>query len=368
MLFPSSNRGACLMGLAVLGILAALTDVRISLAGGQRADEQRPIELVVQFPARSAEEVERQLTLPLESALANLPHLRGMCSLSASGRSHLALFFEPDAPMDEMRREVAERIQRVKDLPQDVKPELSASGRFREVLRFSLLPNPEQPPSIDTLCGFHERIVRRHLLRVPGVAAVYTSGAALPRYQIQPDPDRLARFGISVAALHAAIGKQLSASGDDDLKRGQLPHATEALGDLVVANLNGNEVGVRDLAVVQLGLGKRESQVGQSWRANDDWLDVENVVHGTVWASEDADAQRVHDEVRKALAGVAANKQPADVRVVVDPGSFTASDAAADVRRFPGQTRLPSMFPVAQDGCQQGSNPRWTARRLAGVA
>jgi Cu/Ag efflux pump CusA len=327
---------AFLMGPAVIGILAAFTDVQISLAGGERAGEQAPIELVVDCPAHSAEEVERQTTLPLESALADLPHLRRMRTLSAPGRTHVALFFEPAAPMAEMRRKVAKRIQRVKDLPQDVIPELSAGDRFQDVLRFSLMPDPDQPPSIDTLCGFHERIVREHLLRVSGVAAVHTSGAALPRYQIQPDPDRLARFGINVAALHAAISKQLNASGDNDLKRGQLPNATEALDDLVVANLNGNEVRVRDLAVVRLGLGSRESQVGQSWRANDGWLDVENVVQGIVWASDGADARQASDEARKTLADVA-NKLPADVRVFVDPESFTASDAATDVLWLQGQ-------------------------------
>ena len=108
---------AFLMGPAVIGILAAFTDVQISLAGGERAGEQAPIELVVDCPAHSAEEVERQTTLPLESALADLPHLRRMRTLSAPGRTHVALFFEPAAPMAEMRRKVAKRIQRVKDLP-----------------------------------------------------------------------------------------------------------------------------------------------------------------------------------------------------------------------------------------------------------
>src|SRR5947208_1837772 len=155
------------------------------------------IEVVAQFPGASAEEVERQVTIPLEVALAGMPGLDSTRSKSLFGLAHLRNQFDYSRPYEQAKQEVINRLS-LATLPAGVTPQISPASPTGEILRYTL-NNPKGPLgrpyyALYDLKALQDYTLQREFLRVPRIAGVTCTGGAVKRYEVLPDPDRLHRY------------------------------------------------------------------------------------------------------------------------------------------------------------------------------
>jgi cobalt-zinc-cadmium resistance protein CzcA len=192
------------------------------------------IEVVAQYPGASAEEVERQVTVPLEVALAGMPGLETTRSKSLFGLSHVRNQFIYERDYEQAKQDVLNRLASV-NLPAGVTPQISPASPVGEILRFTL-ENPRDPATgkplytLSDLKAVQDYTVQRELLRVPRVAGVTGVGGTVKRYEVQPDPDRLRQYGVTLAQLQTALGNANANGSGDNLTQGQLTIVVRSLG------------------------------------------------------------------------------------------------------------------------------------------
>jgi cobalt-zinc-cadmium resistance protein CzcA len=177
------------------------------------------IEVVAQYPGMSAEEVERQVTIPLEITLAGMPGLKYTRSKSLFGLSHLRNQFEYGVDYNQARQEVINRLQFTQGLPPGVTPQISPTTPTGELMRYTL-DTPRDALgrrlyTLNDLKSLQDWTLEREFKRVPRIIDVTSFGGTVKRYEICPDPARLMRYGISLAQLqNAIIGSNGNVGGD----------------------------------------------------------------------------------------------------------------------------------------------------------
>jgi len=203
------------------------------------------IEVIAQYPGASAEECERQVTVPLEVTLAGMPGLKTTRTRSLYGLSHLRCQFEYGIDYAKARQEVINRLQFTQALPAGVVPVLSPTSPTGEIYRYTLSsPRDEDGRDVYTLGdlkALQDWSLERDFRRVPRIIDVTSAGGLVKRYEIQPDPDRLRRYGITLAQFQAALANANTNSGGDVLVQG------------------GNALNVRNIGLYGGGLDPMQS-------------------------------------------------------------------------------------------------------------
>ena len=191
------------------------------------------IEVVAQYPGASAEEVERQVTIPLEVALAGMPGLKYTRSKSLFGLSFLNNQFDYGVDLNQAKQDVINRLA-LAQLPSGVSPQISPRNPVGEFYRYTLSsPKDAQGRDIYTLNDLKALQVwtlEREFNRVPRVGGVVSFGGTTKRYEIQPDPDRLKQYGVTLAQLQNAIASSNANVGGDYLLKGPTVKVVRSLG------------------------------------------------------------------------------------------------------------------------------------------
>ncbi|HQR05929.1 MAG TPA: efflux RND transporter permease subunit [Gemmatales bacterium] len=191
------------------------------------------IEVVAQYPGASAEEIERLVTIPLEVALAGMPGLESCRSKSLFGLAHLRNQFSYARDYEQAKQDVINRLA-MATLPNGVSPQISPASPIGEILRYTL-KNPRdahgQPLyTINDLKALQDYTIQRELLRVPRIAGVTAAGGMTKRYEVQPDPVRLNRYGISLSQLQTALGNANTNGSGDNVTQGAMNIVVRTLG------------------------------------------------------------------------------------------------------------------------------------------
>jgi cobalt-zinc-cadmium resistance protein CzcA len=184
------------------------------------------IEVIAQYPGASAEEVERQVTIPLEVTLAGMPGLRYTRSKSLFGLSHLRNQFDYGIDFYAARQEVINRLQFVQNLPAGVNPQISPETPTGEIFRYTL-SNPRDARGselpiypLHDLKSIEDWTLEREFKRVPRIGDVTSSGGMIKRYEVHPDPALLKRYGITLAQLQNALANGNANAGGDIIVQG----------------------------------------------------------------------------------------------------------------------------------------------------
>jgi cobalt-zinc-cadmium resistance protein CzcA len=182
------------------------------------------VEVVAQYPGASAEEVERQVTIPLEVSLAGMPGLKYTRSKSLFGLAHLRNQFEYGIEFNRAKQEVLNRLSTA-SLPAGVTPAISPATPTGEIFRYTLRNAKDalgrDVYTLNDLKSLEDWTLERDFRRVPRIAAVTSSGGTVKRYEVHPDPDRLKRFGITLQQLQTAISNRNNNVGGDYLVQGE---------------------------------------------------------------------------------------------------------------------------------------------------
>lgn len=266
--FSLKNRGAILLlGLVTLvsGIFS-LSKLTIE-AFPDPTDTQ--VNIITLFQGQPAEEVERQVSIPIERSVNGMPGLVRVRSVNLFGLSYVTLTFADEIDALFARAQTLERL-RAAELPAGVFPELgSLSTPIGEIYRYTLRAPGDSPLELRTL---QDWVVRPRLLRVPGVAEVVSFGGLVKEIQIHPDPKALAAIGLTVSELVDGLeGASENASGGV-VERGAealivrsegLFRDVEDISRVVVASRAGTPIPLSEVASVGEGWTPRQGVVGR---------------------------------------------------------------------------------------------------------
>ena len=204
------------------------------------------VQVNVVAPALGAEEVERQLTFPLEIALAGLPRLEETRSISQFGLSQITLVFEEDTDLYFIRNLVSMRLEGAKEqLPPGVKAEMGPVTTGLGEIYYARLDNPNL--SLMERRSLMDWVVRPSLLSVPGLAEVNTWGGEARQVQVQLDPQKLQSFGFSVPDVVKAVSESNENAGGAAISQG---------GEQQLVRSVGTISGADDLKKIVLGAAK----------------------------------------------------------------------------------------------------------------
>src|SRR5690349_5549911 len=160
------------------------------------------VTVVTLYPGHAAEEVEKQVTIPLEIVLNGLPHAVRVFSHTQYGLSSTYITFDDEVDNYFARQQVLERLQTV-DLPDGIKPELAPlSSPIGEIYRVYLKSDKYDAMELRAI---EDWVVERNLKTVPGVADVVSRGGYIKQYQVLPDLTKLRARGVTLQQVFAAL-------------------------------------------------------------------------------------------------------------------------------------------------------------------
>jgi heavy metal efflux system protein len=195
------------------------------------------VEVFAQFPGASAEEVERQVTVPLEVNFAGMPGLKSIHSKSLFGLSDLKLDWQYGSQYtyEAARQEVINRIAALAlPLPAGVTPQISPESPTGEIYRY-ILNSPKDTSgrefyTLNDLKAMQDWVLERDFRTVPRIVDVCSFGGTVRRYEVRPDPDRLRRYGVTLAQLQAALANSNATVGGDYIRQGQVALTVRSVG------------------------------------------------------------------------------------------------------------------------------------------
>jgi heavy metal efflux system protein len=193
------------------------------------------IEIVAQWPGASAEEMERLVTTPLEITLAGMPGLKATHSKSLFGLTHLRNVFLYGVSYDQARQEVINRLAMINQpLPAGVTPQISPASPIGEIFRYTLKSPKDalgnEIYTLNDLKALQDWLVEREFRRVPRIIDVTSYGGTVKRYEIQPDPDRMKRYGVTLTQLSNALANSNANVGGDYLIAGRTVKVVRCIG------------------------------------------------------------------------------------------------------------------------------------------
>ncbi len=272
------------------------------------------VTVITLYPGRAAEEVEKQITIPLEVALSGLPNAVRMFAHTQFGLSFIILTFDDKANGYFARQQVVERLREI-DLPAGVQAELAPfSTAVGEIYRYRMKGDGVSATDLRT---YQDWTVLRQLKQVPGVADVVSLGGLIKQYEVNPDTARMRDFKVTLAQLSQAIERGNANAGGSYVEQGRQQYLIRGIGlftgpqdiaDVVVAERNGVPVLVKDIARVAVGAVPRQGISGQD--------DEDDVVTGVVLMRRGENPSNVLKGVRAKIDLLNSTGLPPGVKVV----------------------------------------------------
>jgi cobalt-zinc-cadmium resistance protein CzcA len=269
------------------------------------------VQVITQWPGRAAEEVEQQVTIPVEVQVSGIPHLTTIRSISEFGLSVVTMTFDDVSSNDWNRQKALERLTTV-TLPNNVQPTIGPDySPVGQLYWYTLQSTNPQYDSME-LKSLQDWVITKQLKSVPDVIDVSSFGGITREYQAQVDPNKLIAYGLNIGQVEQALGNNNSNAGGSFIQAGAQQVNVRALGlyrnlrdigETVLKAQNGTPVRVRDIAFITQGPKIRLGQIGKAVRDKNGVIrDNDDVVEGIVLlrkgASADTMLAALHEKVK----------------------------------------------------------------------
>jgi len=281
--------------------------------------------VITQWPGRAAEEVEQQVTIPIETQLNGVGHMTHLRSTSLAGLSFISVIFDDESDNLLNRQQVLEKLTLV-NLPPGLNPQIGPDFSPAGQIYFYTLQSTNPQYDVMDLKGLQDWVVYKHLMSVPNVAAVSIFGGQTREYQVQVDPDKLVAYGLTMAQVEQALANNNVNGGGSFIENGQqaynvravgLMQNTEDIGATVLTAKNGTPVRIRDVAVVTQGAKIRLGRLGKAIRHEDGRvIDNNDVVEGIVQMRKGAEAEAVLRDIDAKVEFLNTRVLPKGVKIV----------------------------------------------------
>src|SRR5579871_3753521 len=283
------------------------------------------VQIITQWPGISAEQVEQQVTIPLEIAMNGLPHLEHLRSTSLFGLSSLMLIFDDESENAWNRERALERLSQV-TLPQGVQPQMGTDWSPVGQIYFFTLHSTNPKYDVMELKTIEDWVIEKQFKSVPNVVDVASFGGPTREYQVRLDPNKLIAYGLSVSQVEQQLTNNNANAGGSFIEAGLQQVNVREVGlvrdvndieNTVLQTKNGTALRVKDIAVVAQGPKIRLGQFARARHlSNGRVIDNDDVVSGIVLLRKGADSdstlEGIHAKVEELNNGIL----PPGVKVV----------------------------------------------------
>ncbi len=270
------------------------------------------VQVITQWPGRAAEEVEQQVTVPIEIQMNGIPHLQHVRSASLAGLSVVNLIFDDDSDNDWDRQKVLERLAQV-TLPANVSAQIGPDFSPIGSIYWYTLKSDNPAYDVMELKSIQDWVISKYLKSVPDVVDDSSFGGITREYQVRIDPDKLVSYGLSLAQVEQQLSNSNANAGGSFIEQGAQQINVRAVGlvdnvsdveKTVLKTQNGTALRIKDIAVVSQGPKIRLGQIGKAiHRADGVVVDDPDVVEGIVFMRKGADTattlEGIHAMVRR---------------------------------------------------------------------
>jgi cobalt-zinc-cadmium resistance protein CzcA len=283
------------------------------------------VQVITQWPGRAAEEVEQQVTIPVEIQMNGIPHLQHVRSSSLAGLSVVNLIFDDDSDNDWDRQKVLERLAQV-TLPANasaqIGPDFSPIGSIYWYTLKSTNPNYDTME----LKSLQDWVIAKYMKSVPDVVDDSSFGGITREYQVRVDADKLISYGITLGQVEQQLTNSNANAGGSFIEQGSQQINVRAVGLLrtvddiestVLKSQNGTPIRIRDIALVSQGPKIRLGQIGKAvHRADGVVMDDNDVVEGIVFLRKGADTANTLEGIHAMVDRLNTQILPKGVKIV----------------------------------------------------
>lgn len=283
------------------------------------------VQVITQWPGRAAEEVEQQVTIPIETVVNGLPHLQHLRSVSIFGLSSLTLIFDDESENDWNRQKVLERLTQA-SLPQGLQPQIGTDWSPVGQIFFYTLKSTNPQYDVMDLKSLEDWVLEKQFKSVPNVVDVSSLGGVTREYQVRVDPDKLVSYGLSIGQVEQQLANNNVNAGGSFIEKGLQQVNVRAVGlvktvrdieETVIKTQNGTALRVKDIASVTQGPKIRLGRNGKAIHREDGRIiDNDDVVEGIVLLRKGADADSALDGIHEKMKELNERILPPGVKVV----------------------------------------------------
>jgi heavy metal efflux system protein len=260
------------------------------------------VDVIAQWPGISAEQIEQQVTIPLETVMNGIPGVAHVRSWSLFGLSTVEMVFGEETTNFENRERVLERLTQV-TLPPGVTPQMGTDWSPVGQIYFYTLHSKNPEYDAMNLKTIETWVIEKNLKSVPGVPDTNPFGGPTREYQVRLDPDKLVSYGLSIGQVEQQLANNNANAGGSFIQAGLqqinvrevgLVRNIQDIENTVILTKTGTALRVKDIAVVDQGPEIRLGQFGQTYHREDGKLiDNDDVVSGIAVLQKGADAEPV---------------------------------------------------------------------------
>jgi len=283
------------------------------------------VQVITQWPGISAEQVEQQVTIPLEIVMNGIPHLDHLRSVSLFGLSSLMLIFDDDSENDWNREKVLERLAQA-TLPAGLTPQIGTDFSPVGQIYFFTLHSTNPEYDVMDLKSLQDWVLEKQFKSVPNVVDVASFGGPTREYQVRVDPNKLISYGLSIGQVEQQLSNNNANGGGSFIEAGLQQINVRTVGqvktvrdieDTVITTKNGTALRVRDIAVVAQGPKVRLGQFGRAIHRQDGKIiDNDDVVSGIVLLRKGADSDTTLEAIHAKTQELNDHLLPPGVKVV----------------------------------------------------
>src|SRR6201987_6167762 len=283
------------------------------------------VTVITQWPGRSAEEVEQQVTIPIEIQMNGIPHLTYLRAESIFGLSFVIMIFDDSSVNDWNRQKVLERLTQA-ELQDGIQPQIGTDGSTVGQIYWYTVRSTNPRYDLTELRAIEDWTLLKEFKSVPNVVDVSDFGGTEREYQVRIDPDKLAAYGLSIGQVEQQLTNNNINAGGSFVEIGLQQMNVRALGLLgnvndieqtVIKTQSGTALRVKDIAEVTQGPKIRLGHMARANHMEDGRIvDEPDVIQGVVLMRKGAEEQATLDAIHKKVDELNNGILPPGVKVV----------------------------------------------------
>src|SRR5580700_6914947 len=322
--FSLNNRVLVMLGAIMLLIWGAISFANLPIEAYPDVANNY-VNIITQWPGRAAEEVEQQVTIPIEIVMNGIPHLTSLRSKSVFGLSSVTLIFDDDSQNDWNRQKALERLSQV-TLPDNIQAQMGTDWSPVGQIYWYTLTSTNPKYDVMELKSLQDWVLEKQFKSVPNVVDVSSFGGPTKEYQIRMDPEKLISYGLSIGQIEQQLQNNNVNAGGSFIEEGLqqinvrelgLFNHVEDISKTLIKSQNGTPLRISDIAQVQQGPKIRLGKIGKAiHRVDGKILDNDDTIEGIVLLRKGAESEATLNGIHAKVKELNEQILPPGVKIV----------------------------------------------------